>query len=62
MVIATMTYNIQINAAYLPGKDNRLPDLISRSQISQFHQEAPWAYVMPTTVPIHLLPFNLFPT
>ena len=59
IVFTTMEYNIQIKAKYLPGKDNLLPDLLSRSQISRFQQEAPWADTLPTPVPLHLQPLNL---
>jgi hypothetical protein len=58
VLAATMTYNIQIQARYIPGPVNKLADLISRSQITQFHLEAPWADPFPTPVPPLLLPLQ----
>ena len=59
LIIATMTYNIQIQARYITGRSNTLADAISRSRIGEFHHNAPWADSMPTQIPPDLLPENL---
>ena len=59
LIIATMTYNIQIQARYVTGRSNTLADAISRSRIDEFDHNAPWADSMPTQIPPDLLPENL---
>lgn len=40
-VLACMKYNILTRAEHVIGKDNLLPDLLSRLQVEQFRQRAP---------------------
>ena len=55
MVIACMTLNILLRAKHIPGKENILPDLLSRFQMGQFNRLAPQMDNLPTDVPIDLL-------
>ena len=55
MVIACMTLNILLRAKHIPGKENILPDLLSRFQMGQFKRLAPQMDNLPTDVPIDLL-------
>ena len=54
-VLCCMKYNLLIKAVHLPGKQNLLTDLISRSQVTKFLAMAPWMDREPTPVPPSLL-------
>lgn len=57
--LASMQYNILIQAVHIPGVDNYLADLLSRLQVPTFHRLA--GGIMnpaPTIIPRNLLPCN----
>ena len=54
-VILCMNHNILIRSEHIPGKQNVLPDLLSRFQIKQFNAMAPNMDTKPTPIPRDLL-------
>ena len=44
-----------IKVVHVPGKENTLADLLSRSQITKFHAIAPWMDSGPVPVPQYML-------
>lgn len=59
LVLAAMKFNILLKATHIPGKNNVLPDLLSRLQIVQFQSAAGNMDPDPTPIPVRLL--NLHP-
>lgn len=55
LIIACMKHNILIRAEHVPGKHNNLADMLSRFQIEDFRQNAPFADTVATQVPSALL-------
>lgn len=55
LVLTCMQHNILIQAKHIPGKDNVLPDLLSRLQVKQFRLLAPQMDDQPTKIPEQLL-------
>ena len=55
LVVSCMKCNLLIRAVHVPGKQNILPDLLSRFQIDQFRRQAPHMESKPTEVPDALL-------
>ena len=55
MAVACMTLNILIRAKHIPGKENILPDILSRFQMGKFHRLAPQMDNLPTVIPDNLL-------
>lgn len=55
LVLACMQFNILLRSVHIPGKKNVLPDLLSRFQVSRFHQIAPHMEQFPVPVPEKLL-------
>lgn len=51
LVIACMKHNILVRSAHIHGKDNVLPDLLSRLQIYKFRATAVSMDQLPTAVP-----------
>lgn len=54
-VFSCMRNNILTKAAHIPGKQNTLPDLLSRFQEDVFHQLAPEMDAYPTPIPVLLI-------
>ena len=54
-VLCCMKHNLLVKMVHVPGKQNTLADLVSRSKVSKFHAMAPWMDKEPTPVPTHLL-------
>jgi ribonuclease HI len=57
LVIACMKHNILVRSEHVPGKENNLADMLSRFQIEDFRQNAPWADTLATHVPKALLDY-----
>ena len=55
LVISCMTNNVLIRAIHIPGRDNVLPDLLSRLQVARFRALAPQMAPYPTVIPAALL-------
>lgn len=51
LVLYTLSYNIQVRAIHVPGKNNNIADAISRFQWSRFRQLAPTADNFPCQIP-----------
>ncbi|KAK2159806.1 hypothetical protein NP493_1687g00007 [Ridgeia piscesae] len=47
LVLACLRFNINFAARHIPGRFNILADKLSRSQVGEFHDLAPWANVNP---------------
>lgn len=54
-----MKHNILVRSAHIRGKDNVLPDLLSRLQIDNFRAMAVSMDQLPTAVPEELLQVHL---
>ena len=52
LVLACLRFNITFAARHIPGRINTLADKLSRSQVGEFRQLAPWAKVSPVEVPV----------
>ena len=51
-----MRFNIVMKARHIAGKLNFLADHLSRLQVLEFKQIAPWADAFPSEVPMNILP------
>ena len=58
LVTLAMKHNIIFQARHIPGRQNVIADHLSRLQITQAKQLAPWLDQNPLTLPPHLLPEN----
>ena len=54
IVFTCMRFNILIKSSHLPGKMNILPDKISRGQVKEVLEMAPYLEREPTLIPNHL--------
>ena len=54
-VLCCMKHNLLIKPVHVPGKQNTLADLVSRSKVSKYHTMATWLDKEPTPVPPSLL-------
>ena len=52
LVLTCLRNNIYFQAKHVVGTKNVLADALSRLQVQKFHQLAPYADPLPTTVPI----------
>ena len=59
LVLACLRFNINFAARHIPGRFNILADKLSRSQVGEFHDLAPWANVNPVIVPYSMSPAGL---
>ena len=59
LVLACLRFNINFAARNIPGRFNILADKLSRSQVGEFHDLAPWANVIPVIVPYSMSPAGL---
>ena len=57
IVVVAMKHNINFYSAHIPGRQNVIADLISRSKVQKALQIAPWLQKLPTPVPPELLPW-----
>lgn len=55
LVLSCMQHNLLVRAFHIPGRENVLPDLLSRLQVDEFRKAAPMMDPEPTDVPEHLL-------
>ena len=55
LVLNCIKNNILIKAVHLPGKENIIPDMISRQQVPKALELAPFLERTPVPVPDHLL-------
>ena len=55
LVLSCLNSNIVFTAQHIPGKHNRMADLLSRGQLGKFRRIAPTAAAHPTPIPDHLL-------
>lgn len=51
LVISCLRNNVNCRAVHINGPRNILADLLSRQQVEQFHQLAPWTDSCPVPVP-----------
>lgn len=58
-VLCCMKHNILIKAIHIPGKENILPDLLSRFQVQEFRISAPHMDPEPTLIPHKLLALDI---
>jgi len=61
LVVAAMTYNVNLRAQHIPGERNILADALSRFQLDRARQAAPWLNQHPQLLPGHLLPWITWP-
>ena len=54
LVLDCLRLNVIIKARHIRGVDNKLADSLSRFQMQTFHQAAPQADALPTTIPDYL--------
>ena len=54
LVLDCLRLNVIIKARHIRGLDNKLADSLSRFQMQTFHQAAPQADALPTTIPDYL--------
>lgn len=59
LVLRCLSLNIEFQSCHVPGKQNALPDSLSRFQLEAFRQLAPWADDESTEVPREILPQTL---
>ena len=59
LVLACLRFNINFAACHIPGRINNLADKLSRLQVDEFRQLAPWAKVNPVEVPYSVSPAGL---
>ena len=59
LVLACLRFNINFAARHIPGRINTLADKLSRLQVDEFRQLAPWAKVNPVEVPYSVSPAGL---
>ena len=57
LVIVSLANNILFCAKHIPGRHNRIPDMLSCSQIPQALRVAPWLDPLPTAIPAEYLPW-----
>lgn len=62
MVLKCLQNSILFKAKHIPGKKNVFADYLSRLQVEQFRQLAPWAQVDPCLVPEKFMPQNFWST
>jgi len=48
------TYQFELTAAHVAGKDNQLADDLSRNQLSSFRSKVPQADQDPSSIPVDL--------
>lgn len=58
LAVAIMSHNIFLRAKHIPGATNVLPDRLSRLQIREAREMAPWLDMHATPVPSSLLPWE----
>ncbi|XP_062586589.1 uncharacterized protein LOC134248181 isoform X1 [Saccostrea cucullata] len=51
LVLACLRFNILFKSEHIPGKDNILPDLLSRLQVEKFKELAPYMDKCPVNIP-----------
>ena len=51
LILTCLRYNIHFTARHIPGSLNKFMDTLSRSQVEQFRQLAPWVGGSPVRVP-----------
>lgn len=56
MVSQGLRYNVMFRAVHVPGKNNILPDLLSRFQFQRARKIAPWLNTIQTPIPPSLQP------
>ncbi|RLJ22836.1 hypothetical protein DJ031_00175 [bacterium endosymbiont of Escarpia laminata] len=59
LVLACLRFNINFAARHIPGRFNILADKLSRSQVGDFHELAPWANTSPVDIPYSVSPAGL---
>ena len=59
LVSVALKYNIVFKAVHVPGKYNKIPDLLSRFKFQEALTIAPWLDRQPIQHPAHLLPGNM---
>ena len=59
LVVACLRFNINFAARHIPGQTNTVADKLSRLQVDEFRQLAPWAKVNPVEVPYSVSPAGL---
>ena len=59
LALRCLFFNILFRAKYIAGRDNTLADKLSRFQISEFRETAPWATEHHTMIPHHISPAGL---
>ena len=57
LVLQLVTYNIDMHAKHIPGRDNNVCDLLSRFQNQAARQLAPWLRDGQDSIPPHWLPW-----
>lgn len=59
LVVACMKHNVLVRSEHVQGKQNTLADMLSRLQVQEFRQNAPYqdkvATRMPSALPQHQL-------
>ena len=59
LVLAYLRFNTNFAANHIPGRNNTLADKLSRLQVDEFRQLAPWAKVNSVEVPYSVSPAGL---
>ena len=62
LVLNCLKNNILIRAVHLPGRENIIPDMISRQQVHKALELAPYLNRKPESIPDHLLLQRLLKT
>lgn len=58
LVLTSLSCNLHFSAKHIPGKHNKIADLLSRSQVETAHDWAPWLEENPTVVNTMWLPWS----